>query len=215
MLEQFQRDFIEYCFQRQALRFGQFTLKSGRQSPYFFNAGLFNTAHDIKKLGEFYAAAIMQADIDYDVLFGPAYKGIPLAVSTVIALTQHGKDIPYAFNRKEVKDHGEGGRIVGANLQDKKILLIDDTVTAGTAVRESVQILKEAQAKLVGVMIALDRQERGQGLLSATQEIYENYHIPVFSIVTLADLINYLDPNKYENELQAMNEYRQQYGIEK
>jgi len=214
-MKTYQYDFLALAIAHQVLRFGQFTLKSGRISPYFFNAGLFNTGRALAQLGRFYAQAIQAADVDFDMLFGPAYKGIPLVATTTIALAdQHGRDLPYGFNRKEVKDHGEGGMIVGAPLAGK-VLLIDDVISAGTAIRESVQIIQRAKAQLAGVVIALNRQERGQGELSAITEVEHIYGIQVISIVTLDDLINYLalQPNQREC-LELIQQYRQEYGVD-
>lgn len=206
--------FIELALEYNVLRFGEFTLKSGRVSPYFFNAGLFNTGDALARLGEAYAAAIIDNKIQYDVLFGPAYKGIPLVAAIVIALAlNHGVNKPYAFNRKEAKDHGEGGSIVGAKLAGD-ILVVDDVITAGTAIREAVGIIDHAGAKTCAVLIALDRQERGKGDLSAIQEVKRDYGIEVFSIITLGDLIAYLEVNGTSpRELDAMRAYREQYGI--
>lgn len=209
MIQAYQRDFIEYCLDQGALRFGEFKLKSGRMSPYFFNAGVFNTGEDIKKLGEYYAAAIQNSKLDYEVLFGPAYKGIPLVVATAIALRQ----VPYAFNRKEVKDHGEGGQIVGAELQHKKVLIIDDVITAGTAVREAMQVLQHEKATLTGVIISVNRQERGQTHQSAIQEVQETYGVPVVSIITMTDLMTYLREKNRMDELAKMEQYRKEYGV--
>ncbi len=209
----YQHQFIEYALQKQALRFGQFTLKSGRISPYFFNAGLFNDGQSIAKLGQFYAAAIIHSQLSFDVLFGPAYKGIPLVTGAAIALQENfQKNYPYCFNRKEVKDHGEGGRIVGAALQGR-ILLIDDVITAGTAFREAQQIIEKAGAKIAGIIVALDRQERGQSQLSAIQEI-EQQHIPVVSIIKLQHLIEHLiETNADETALAAIKLYQEMYGV--
>ena len=208
-MQAYQRDFIEYCLNRHALRFGAFKLKSGRISPYFFNAGVFNTGEDIKKLGEYYAATVQNSKLDYEVLFGPAYKGIPLVVATAIAL----RNVPYAFNRKEVKDHGEGGQIVGAELQHKKVLIIDDVITAGTAVREAMQVLEQANATLTGVIISVNRQERGQTNKSAIQEVQETYGVPVVSIITMTDLMTYLREQNRMNEFEKMEQYRREYGV--
>jgi len=211
-MQPYQQEFLEFAIAQNVLRFGQFTLKSGRQSPYFFNAGLFNTGNALAKLGRFYASAIQASGIDFDLLFGPAYKGIPLVATTAIALSeQHQRNLPYAFNRKEIKDHGEGGNIVGAALAGR-ILLIDDVISAGTAIREAVQIIQAAGATLSGVVIALNRQERGQTEISAVQEVEQRYNIPVISIVNLEDLITYLAirSNKYLSAIQA---YRDEYGI--
>jgi len=208
------RNYGDFAIQAGVLRFGEFTLKSGRTSPYFFNAGLFNTGEHLAKLGRCYAQAIVDSDINFDVLFGPAYKGIPLAAAASIALAeQHGKNIPWCFNRKEAKDHGEGGNLVGSPLNGR-ILVIDDVITAGTAIRESVDIIKSAGAELAGVVIALDRQERGLGERSAIQEVEENLGINVASIVKLEHLLEYLKMHSgYENAVAMIESYRDQYGV--
>jgi len=210
----YQQQFIEFALETGVLRFGSFTLKSGRLSPYFFNSGLFNSGASLARLGQFYAQAIVESKLDFDLLFGPAYKGIPLASTTVIALAEHHqRDIPYVFNRKEVKDHGEGGQLVGAKLTGKA-LIIDDVISAGTSVRESVDIIKANNAIPTGVIIALDRQEKGQTELSAIQQVERDYHIPVISIICLADLLNYLKDNTALVEhFSAVEAYRAQYGI--
>lgn len=213
-MKAYQIEFIEFALQRNVLRFGEFTLKSGRTSPYFFNAGLFNTGRDLAKLGQFYAAALVNAGIDYDLLFGPAYKGIPIATTTAVALAdKHDIDKPYCFNRKEKKEHGEGGNLVGSALTGK-VMLVDDVITAGTAIRESMQIIEDNNATLAGVLIALDRQEKGKGELSAIQEVERDFNTQVISIVTLADLVEYLQhkPEMAEH-LTNIQAYRQQYGI--
>jgi orotate phosphoribosyltransferase len=213
-MKDYQNDFIDFAIQAGVLRFGEFTLKSGRTSPYFFNAGLFNTGEHLAKLGRCYAQAIVDSDINFDVLFGPAYKGIPLAAAASIALAeQHGINIPWCFNRKEAKDHGEGGNLVGSPLNGR-ILVIDDVITAGTAIRESVDIIKSAGAELAGVVIALDRQERGLGERSAIQEVEENLGINVASIVKLEHLLEYLKMHSgYENAVAMIESYRDQYGV--
>jgi len=212
-MQAYQQEFLEFAISQKVLRFGEFTLKSGRKSPYFFNAGLFNTGKALAKLGQFYASAIQASGIDFELLFGPAYKGIPLVATTAIALSeQHQRDLPYAFNRKEIKDHGEGGNIVGAPLAGR-ILLIDDVISAGTAIREAVEIIQSADATLAGVIIALNRQERGKTELSAIQEIEQQYKIPVISIVNLEDLITYIEQNSdKQKHLSAIQEYRDKYG---
>ena len=213
-MQDYQREFIEFAIAGDVLRFGEFTLKSGRVSPYFFNAGLFNTGGALARLGKFYAAAIAESGIAFDVLFGPAYKGIPLASAAALSLfTNHQQDVPYAFNRKEAKDHGEGGNIVGAALQGD-ILIIDDVITAGTAIRESMQIIEAAGARAAGVVIALDRQERGQGEKSAIQEVEENFGIQVVNIIGMTDLMEYLEgqPEMAEH-LARMRAYRAEYGV--
>jgi len=213
-MQNYKREFIEFAIENQVLRFGQFTLKSGRISPYFFNAGLFNTGEHLTRLSRFYAAAIQDSDIEFDTLFGPAYKGIPLAAITAVALyDQHQRNIPYCFNRKEAKDHGEGGNIVGAALAGR-ILIIDDVITAGTAIRESMEIIDAAGAKAAGVVIALDRQEKGKGELSAIQEVEQNFGLKVASIITLSDLMDYLKGDAAMAEhLEAIEAYRNQYGV--
>ncbi|SIT69119.1 orotate phosphoribosyltransferase [Ectothiorhodosinus mongolicus] len=210
----FKNEFLEYCLSRQVLRFGTFTLKSGRQSPYFFNAGLFNTGEDLARLGQYYAQTLVDSGLEIDMLFGPAYKGIPLAASTAMTLsTQHGRNYPWCFNRKEAKDHGEGGNLVGAPLQGR-VLIIDDVITAGTAIRESVDIIQAAGATPAGVLIALDRQERGKGDLSAIQEVERDYGLSVLAIANLADLSRFLeDMPELEEYRSAVGAYRQQYGI--
>ncbi len=206
--------FIDLAIKYQVLRFGEFTLKSGRISPYFFNAGLFNSGYALVELGSCYAQVILDNNIDYDVLFGPAYKGIPLASAIVYALSaNHGIDKPYAFNRKEAKDHGEGGLIVGAELSGN-VLIVDDVITAGTAIREAVDIIKAEGATTTAVLIALDRQEKGQAELSAIQEVNRDFGIDVFSIITMTDLIDYLAMDaSFTQYLTAMQDYRQQYGV--
>ncbi len=213
-MKAFQQEFIEFALSRQVLKFGSFTLKSGRTSPYFFNAGLFNTGGDLAKLGRFYAAALTDAGIAFDVLFGPAYKGIPIATTTAVALAEHhNHDVPYCFNRKEAKTHGEGGSLVGSPLQGR-IMLVDDVITAGTAIRESMEIIKAQGAELAGVLIALDRQERGQGELSAIQEVERDFGTKVVSIVGLNDLISYLEGKpELAEHLDAVRAYRAQYGV--
>ena len=213
-MKPYQHQFIEFALQTGVLRFGSFTLKSGRISPYFFNSGLFNTGASLARLGRFYAQAITESELDYDVLFGPAYKGIPLAATTVVALAdQHQRDVPYIFNRKEAKDHGEGGQLVGAELKGK-VLIIDDVISAGTSVRESVDIIKAANANPAGVIIALDRQEQGLDTRSAIQEVEQEHQIPVISIINLNDLLDYLENDESLVEhLEAVKAYRQQYGV--
>jgi orotate phosphoribosyltransferase len=214
-MQAYQRDFIRFAIERGVLRFGEFTLKSGRTSPYFFNAGLFNSGGALAKLGQFYAAAIQDSGIDFDVLFGPAYKGIPLAATTAVALAeQHDRDLPWCFNRKEAKDHGEGGTLVGAPLAGR-VLIVDDVITAGTAIREVMQIIQAQGAQAAGVLIALNRQERGQGELSAIQEVERDFAMPVISVASLTDLIDYLSGHpELENKLAAVRAYRASYGID-
>lgn len=213
-MQQYQREFIQFALDRNVLRFGQFTLKSGRTSPYFFNAGLFNTGQDLAKLGQYYAQALQSSDIDFDVLFGPAYKGIPIATTTAVALAdKHDVDVPYCFNRKEAKTHGEGGNLVGSPLEGK-IMLVDDVITAGTAIRESMQLIQANGATLAGVLIALDRQEKGQGELSAIQEVERDFDTQVVSIVSLTDLIEFLqDQTDMAEHLANIKQYRVDYGI--
>lgn len=207
------QDFICFAIDKQVLRFGEFKTKAGRLSPYFFNAGLFNDGESLMKLGEFYAAAILKSGIQFDMLFGPAYKGITLAASIAIALARQGRNLPYAYNRKEAKDHGEGGTIVGAPLHGR-ILIVDDVISAGTSVRESVDLIRAAGAIPAGVAIAIDRQERGLGKLSAVQEVERESGLPVCSIANLDGLIKYLQnqPDMAQN-LVTIETYRQQYGV--
>ncbi|MBI2778963.1 MAG: orotate phosphoribosyltransferase [Gammaproteobacteria bacterium] len=213
-MQNYQREFLDFVITTGVLRFGEFTLKSGRVSPYFFNSGLFNTGGSIARLGRYYAAALENAGISYDMLFGPAYKGIPLAVATSIALADHHRrDIPYAFNRKEAKDHGEGGTTVGAKLAGQ-VMIIDDVISAGTSVRESIVIIKAAGAVPAGVAIALDRQERGAGALSAIQEVEGAHGIKVASIVNLDNLIEYLSMQPAMSDaLENIRAYQARYGV--
>ena len=213
-MKDYQREFIEFALAKNVLKFGEFTLKSGRKSPYFFNAGLFNSGGDLARLGRFYAAALVDANIDYDVLFGPAYKGIPIATTTAVALyDHHDVDTPYCFNRKEKKAHGEGGTLVGAELNGR-IMLVDDVITAGTAIRESMEMIAANDASLAGVLIALDRQEKGKGELSAIQEVERDFDTKVVSIVTLNDLVSYLqDKPEMAEHLANVNDYRDTYGV--
>lgn len=208
-----QRDFIQLCLELGVLRFGEFTLKSGRRSPYFFNAGLFNTGRAIGALGRHYARAAAASGVQFDMLFGPAYKGIPLVTTTVAALAEHeGRDLPYAFNRKEAKAHGEGGKIVGAPLKGR-VLIVDDVITAGTAIRESVEIIRGEGATPAGVLIALDREERGQGEKSAVQEVEDQFGLPVVAVLRLRDLTAHLESTGNAAVLQAVRAYRDQYGV--
>lgn len=212
-MHDYQRNFIEFAINRQVLRFGEFTLKSGRTSPYFFNAGLFNSGNDLLRLGEAYAAALTRSGLDYDIIFGPAYKGIPLATTTAMTLAHQGDNRPWSFNRKEAKDHGEGGNIVGAPLEGK-ILIIDDVITAGTAIGESMAIIEAAGATPAGVLIALDRQERGKGELSAIQEVEQNHGIPVISIIRLEQVLEYIQGHAdFAGHADAIAAYRAQYGV--
>ncbi len=211
----YQREFLELSLELGVLRFGEFTLKSGRISPYFFNAGLFNTGYAAAKLGRYYASAIAASDLQFDMLFGPAYKGIPLAVLAASALAEHHDiDVAYAFNRKEAKAHGEGGSIVGASL-DGRVLIVDDVITAGTAAREAQQIVSSAGADTAGLIISLDRQEVGKDSRSAVQEVEQTLRIPVVSIIQLEDLIDMLEEStEYAEHLEPVVEYRKNYGIE-
>ncbi|WP_369309272.1 orotate phosphoribosyltransferase [Providencia rettgeri] len=213
-MKAYQRDFIELAMKKQVLKFGEFTLKSGRKSPYFFNAGLFNTGRDLALVGRFYAQALQESAIACDVIFGPAYKGIPIATTMAVALAEHHDiDMPYCFNRKEAKDHGEGGMLVGSPLQGR-VLVVDDVITAGTAIRESMEIIKQQKATLNGVLLCLDRQEKGKGEISAVQEVERDYGCKVHSIITMNDLITYLSEQEgMEVHLAAMKAYREQYGI--
>ncbi|TLX64866.1 orotate phosphoribosyltransferase [Stutzerimonas nosocomialis] len=213
-MQAYQREFIRFAIERGVLRFGEFTLKSGRTSPYFFNAGLFNSGSALAQLGRFYAEALVASGLEIDVLFGPAYKGIPLAASTAVALAEHhGRDLPWCFNRKEAKDHGEGGTLVGAPLAGR-VMIVDDVITAGTAIREVMQIIQASQAQPAGVLIALNREERGQGALSAIQEVERDFNMPVVSIVSLSQVLEYLAcDNQLKQHLPAVEAYRAQYGI--
>jgi len=213
-MKAYQREFIEFALAKEVLKFGEFTLKSGRTSPYFFNAGLFNTGGDLARLGRFYAAALADSGIEFDLLFGPAYKGIPIATTTAVALFDHHDiDTPYCFNRKEAKTHGEGGNLVGSPLAGK-VMLVDDVITAGTAIRESMELIQAHNAELSGVLIALDRQEKGKGELSAIQEVERDFGTKVISIVTLGDLISYLeDKPEMADNLVKVRQYREDYGI--
>jgi orotate phosphoribosyltransferase len=205
--------FIDLCLELGVLRFGEFKLKSGRMSPYFFNAGLFNSGRALAELGRAYANAIAATGWSFDVLFGPAYKGIPLVTATAIALADHhGRNTPWAFNRKEAKDHGEGGSIVGAPLRGR-VLIVDDVITAGTAIREAVEIIRAAGGEPIGVVLALDRQEKGQSELSAVQEVEQTLKLPVASILKLADLITYLEASGDAAQLAAVKRYRSEYGV--
>ncbi len=213
-MQAYQKEFLEYALKKGVLRFGEFTLKSGRVSPYFFNAGLFNTGEALARLGRYYAQTIVDSGIEFDVLFGPAYKGIPLVAVTAAALFQrHGQDVAWAFNRKEAKDHGEGGTIVGHPLEGR-VLIIDDVITAGTAIRESMEIIRAQGATPAGVVIALDRQERGQGERSAIQEVEQEYGIPVAAIARLENLVEFLRQRGDDPEMvTAIENYRHRYGV--
>jgi orotate phosphoribosyltransferase len=212
-MSNFRQDFIRFAVQTNVLCFGEFQTKAGRLSPYFFNAGLFNDGDSLRNLSQFYAQAIQASEVPFDMLFGPAYKGIPLAAGTAIALAEQGSNVPYCYNRKEAKDHGEGGTTVGAPLQGR-VLIIDDVISAGTSVRESIELIRAAGAQPCGVVIALDRMERGQGEFSAVQEVQRNYDIPVISIATLDDLLGYLRAEGgMEHNLAPVQSYRDRYGV--
>jgi orotate phosphoribosyltransferase len=212
-MQGYQTEFIELAQRCDVLKFGEFTLKSGRVSPYFFNAGAFAGGAALAVLGRCYAQCIVDSGVQFDVLLGPAYKGIPLAVATAVALADHhGQDVAFAYNRKEAKTHGEGGLLVGAPLRGR-VLVIDDVITAGTAVREVIQMIREAGAALAGVAIGLDRQERGAGELSAVQEVEQSESVPVFSIITMSHIIGYLEAADQQGPLSAMQRYRQRYGV--
>ena len=212
--DQFRQEFIAFAIKKEVLRFGEFKTKAGRLSPYFFNAGLFNDGESLMKLGEFYAAAITESGIQFDMLFGPAYKGITLVASIAIAFAKNGHNVPFAYNRKEAKDHGEGGLIVGSPLKGR-VLIIDDVISAGTSVRESVELISKNGASACGVAIAIDRQEKGLGELSAVQEVIKNMQIPVCAITNLHDLMRYLQNHQdMAQNLQAVKIYRQLYGVD-
>lgn len=214
-MQDYQREFIDFAIRIGVLRFGSFTLKSGRQSPYFFNSGLFNSGTSLAQLGRYYARAIVDSGVEFDMLFGPAYKGIPLAAAVAIALADHhGRDLPYAFNRKEAKDHGEGGTTVGAPLQGR-VLIVDDVISAGTSVRESVALIAGAGATAAGVAIALDRQEKGQGERSAIQEVQQQFGLQVVHIVGLAEVLAYLQEHaELQQHAEAIAAYRCRYGVD-
>ena len=213
-MQNYKREFIQFALSRNVLRFGEFKLKSGRVSPYFFNAGLFNTGADLARLGEFYAAAIQASGLEYDVIFGPAYKGIPIGTTVSVALfNQFGLDKPVCFNRKEAKDHGEGGNLIGSPLQGN-VLLVDDVITAGTAIREAMDIIAVNSATLSAVVIALNRKERGKGDLSAIQEVERDYQCNVLSIVDLDDLMQFIEnDSQYSQYLPTMKAYRDEFGV--
>lgn len=212
-MQSFKQEFLDFAIRQQVLLFGEFKTKAGRLSPYFFNAGLFNDGVALKQLGEFYASAIRASGLEFDGLFGPAYKGIPLAASLAVAFAASGRNVPFSYNRKEAKDHGEGGNIVGAPLAGR-VLIVDDVISAGTSVRESVELIRAAGATPCGVAIALDRMERGLGELSAVQEVSRDYAIPVIGIVNLDDLVHYLHAKpEWDATLTAIRNYRDRYGV--
>jgi orotate phosphoribosyltransferase len=212
-MSNFRQDFIRFAIQQNVLCFGEFQTKAGRLSPYFFNAGLFSDGAALRNLSQFYAQAILASEVPFDMLFGPAYKGIPLVAGTAIALAEQGTNVPYCYNRKEAKDHGEGGTTVGAKLQGR-VMIIDDVISAGTSVRESIELIRSAGAQPCGVVIALDRMERGQSELSAAQEVQRNFAIPVISIATLDDLLGYLRAEgEMVQNLAAVQSYRDRYGV--
>lgn len=207
------KDFISFCIEQSVLKFGRFVMKSGRVSPYFFNAGLFNTGASLGRLAQFYAKAILASGVEFDMLFGPAYKGIVLAAGAATALAREGRDVPFAFNRKEAKDHGEGGGLIGAPLAGR-VLIVDDVLTAGTAVRESFDLIEGHGAIVAGVVISLDRMERGQGDLSAVREIEKRHGIPVIPIASLDDLMSWLEGHaEFRQNLDAIRDYRKIYGV--
>lgn len=209
----FRKEFIEFALAQQVLRFGEFVTKAGRRSPYFFNAGLFHDGGALRQLGQFYAKAILASGIEFDQLFGPAYKGIPLVTAAAIGLAENGRNVPISFNRKEIKDHGEGGQLIGAPLSGR-VLIVDDVISAGTSVRESIELISRAGGTPCGVVIALDRMERGTGTLSAVQEVKQNFALPVSSIATLDDLVEFLrGRGGMARELQLLDLYRSQYGV--
>lgn len=213
-MHDYQREFIEFALDHEVLRFGEFTLKSGRTSPYFFNAGLFNTGERLAELGRFYAAAIVDSGVEFDVLLGPAYKGIPIASAAAVQLAvQHGRDVPWCFNRKEVKDHGEGGLVVGSPLAGR-VLVVDDVITAGTAIREVMELVDGAGAQVAGIIVAVDRQERGKGELSAIQEVERDFGVSVTAIVTLGQIIEYIEETgRHSEHVEAVRAYRDEYGV--
>ena len=214
-MKNYKKHFLRFAEERQALKFGEFTLKSGRISPYFFNAGTFYTGEALARLGRYYADAIVESGIEFDMLFGPAYKGIPLVAAVSVALAEHhGRDLPWAFNRKEAKDHGEGGTLVGAPLSGR-VLIIDDVITAGTAIREVAELFERTEASIAGVFVAVDRQERGRGELSAIQEVQESLGVPVRSIVSMSDIIVWLEEQEGRDaDRVALKQYRKRYGVE-
>ena len=213
-MHDFQREFIEIALEHEVLRFGEFTLKSGRTSPYFFNAGLFNTGERLAGLGRSYAAAIDRSGLEFDVLLGPAYKGIPIASAAAVQLANHfDRDVPWCFNRKEPKDHGEGGLIVGSPLAGR-VLVVDDVITAGTAIREVMEVIEAEGAQVSGILVAVDRQERGNGELSAIQEVERDFGVSVLSIITLGQIIEYVEETgQHAEHLEAIRSYREEYGI--
>ena len=212
-MDSFRGEFVEFALGKGVLLFGEFRTKAGRLSPYFFNAGLFNDGDSLRRLGRFYAQALTASGAGFDLLFGPAYKGIPLVSATAASLAEIGRNVPFAFNRKEAKDHGEGGNTIGAPIAGR-VMIVDDVISAGTSVRESVELIRAAGAVPAGVVIALDRQERGQSALSATQEVRETFGIPVFAISTLADVIDVVEARPdLVRHLQSMRAYRQQFGV--
>ncbi len=213
-MHHFQREFIELALDHGVLQFGDFTLKSGRTSPYFFNAGLFNTGARLADLGRFYAAAIVESEVEFDVLLGPAYKGIPIASATAVQLSvRHGRDVPWCFNRKEAKDHGEGGMVVGSPLEGR-VLVVDDVITAGTAIREVMALIDGASARVAGIVVAVDRQERGTGELSAIQEVERDFGVDVTAIVTLSQIIEYVEETgRHAEHLDAIRAYRDEFGV--
>ena len=213
MADNFRHEFIEFTLAQKVLHFGEYQTKAGRLSPYFFDAGLFFDGQSLRRLAQFYAKAILAAGIEFDILFGPAYKGIPLAAAVAVALAEAGRNVRYSFNRKEEKDHGEGGSVIGAPLAGR-VLIIDDVISAGTSVRQSVNLIKASRALPCGAVIALDRMERGSGELSAAQEVEQHYHMPVISIATLEDLVAYLQTDQaMSSNLAAVKRYRERYGV--
>ena len=210
---EFIHEFIEFAIQRGVLKFGEFTLKSGRKSPYFFNAGLFQDGESLARLGQYYAQALQASAVSYDVLFGPPYKGIPLVSATAIGLSTHyQRNVPYAYSRKEEKKHGEGGQLVGAEIMGR-VMIVDDVITAGTAIRGAIDLIQEQTGQVAGVVVAIDRQEKGSGQLSAIEEVEQEFQVPVISIVKFADIIEYLSAQSSKDQIERMLAYRRTYGV--